>query len=448
MCVAGAAGAYFAGPYVPKWIAALKGDAKAKGGKDDLEKSAWTTAKVKRGTLISSVSATGRVVANLDVDIKCKSSGTVMEVPKDVSDSVKKGDLLVKLDPIDEQRNVDQSTVALQVADAKLASAQEMLSVAELQLVTDRQHVKANIKSMEAASTYASLKADRFKTLVATGSSTKEEYDAAHAAAVQSEMDFENAKIKDDEMKTAEKALEVKRQDVKLAAANVESARIALKIANQKLTETTIYSPIDGVVAVRNVQIGQIISSGISNVGGGTTLLTVSDLNTIYMYASVDESDIGKVANDQEVNITADSYPGRNFKGKVVRVSTRGLNVSNVITFETRIEVTSPNKRLLKPEMTGNVEIIAARRDDTLMVPAEAVGRKQGKRFVLIPKEDGTNEEREVELGINDGTTFEVVKGLTDEESIVYKKGEGESKWRADGRPRGPMLFGGGGGRR
>src|SRR5947207_2637179 len=118
MCIAGAAGAYFAGPYVPKWIAALKSDPKAKGGKDDPEKAAWATSKVKRGTLISSVSATGRVVANLDVDIKCKSSGTVVELPKDVSDPVKKanplvkgdkGDLLVRLDPIDEQRNVDQA---------------------------------------------------------------------------------------------------------------------------------------------------------------------------------------------------------------------------------------------------------------------------------------------------------------------------------------------------
>ena len=94
LCIATVSGGYFLGPYAPKWVAALKGDAKGKPGapvKDEAEKTQWTTAKVKRGTLVSSVAATGRVVANLDVDIKCKSSGTVVEVPKDVSDTVKKG---------------------------------------------------------------------------------------------------------------------------------------------------------------------------------------------------------------------------------------------------------------------------------------------------------------------------------------------------------------------
>src|SRR5205823_2038810 len=119
------------------WVASLKGDSKAKIGKDEAEKAAWTTVKVKRAPMVSSVAATGRVVANLDVDIKCKSSGIVIEIPRDISDPVHKGELLVKLDPIDEQRNVDQASVALKVADAKLASAKESLIVAEQTLLTD-----------------------------------------------------------------------------------------------------------------------------------------------------------------------------------------------------------------------------------------------------------------------------------------------------------------------
>ena len=231
---------------------------------------------------------------------------------------------------------------------------------------------------------------------------------------------------------------------MRLAQSEVESDRVALSIAQQRLSDTKVVAPIDGVVTSRNVQIGQIISSGISNVGGGTTVLTLSDLSRIFVLASVDESDIGKVADGQTVLVTADAFPDKRFRGKVARVAPRGVSASNVVTFEVKIEVTGRDKLLLKPEMTANVEILIAQKDDVVLVPAEAVSRRKTQRIVVAVNDDGTTEDRPVEVGINDGFSVEILSGLKEGETVQVRKGEAESSWRSGQRrlPGGPMMFG------
>jgi HlyD family secretion protein len=199
----------------------------------------------------------------------------------------------------------------------------------------------------------------------------------------------------------------------------------------------------DGVVASRNVELGQIISSAISNVGGGTTVLTLSDLSRVFVLVSVDESDIGKVQLGQKAVVTADAYPGKFFDGKVVRIATRGVNLSNVVTFEVKMEVIAEAKSMLKPEMTANVEITAAEMDDTLLVPAEAVVRKaRGKKFVTVVRDDGTKEEVPVEIGISDGTKTEITKGLDVGQTVVDYKGQSDSKWSGGQKSGGPPKMG------
>jgi HlyD family secretion protein len=348
----------------------------------DPAKPAAATAKAERGLVRLAVGSTGRVVSNLDVDIKCRASGEVKKLPFDVSDKVKTGDLLFELDPTDMQRVVDRAKAALAEAQARAR--------------------------------YARLKAGRLKQTMEKDLSSRDEYDAADAAALQAE-------------------------------AQAEAGRIALADAQQQLGYTRVVSPIDGVISARNVQIGQIIASGINNVGGGTTALTVSDLSRLFVMASVDESDIGKVAVGQPVVVTADAFPGRSFRGKVMQVAARGVNASNVVTFDVKIEVLSENKALLKPEMTANVEIVAAEKADALLVPVEAVARQRGKQTVRMLAAPGAEaQEREVETGINDGAKVEILKGLAEGETVVLNKAA-DSRWMGSAQPRppGPMFMGG-----
>ncbi len=109
-----------------------------------------------------------------------------------------------------------------------------------------------------------------------------------------------------------------------------------------------------------------------------------------------------------------------------------------MVTFEVRIEITDDNKSLLKPEMTANVEIIVAEKDNALTLPIEAVGRKKGQSVVTVLKPDGTTEERVVEVGINNGTLIEIVSGLSDNDTVVVKTGEMASQFNREGGPPGP----------
>jgi multidrug efflux pump subunit AcrA (membrane-fusion protein) len=136
------------------------------------------------------------------------------------------------------------------------------------------------------------------------------------------------------------------------------------------------------------------------------------------------------VAEDQVVNITADAHPGKQFQGKVVQIATAGVNASNVVTFEVKIEVLSENKALLKPEMTANVEIIVARKDEALLVPSDAVVRRKGGRFVTVA--DGlARKEEKVEVGLSNGTQTEIVSGLAEGQTIIVQKSGSQSRWNA-----------------
>jgi HlyD family secretion protein len=415
------------------------------------EASQTTTAAVTRGAVKLTVVSNGRVVANLDVDIKCKASGAIIKLPFDVSDPVKKGDLLLELDPVDQGRILKQTQVALEASESRLVTAQVNLAVAERALGTDRARAEANLNSAEVQAKDARSKADRENDLLAAKLASQEEYDTAETAAVQAASDLKGAKIKMDELATQEQALELSRQQVKLAEAEVEGDKIAESVAEDRLADTKVVAPMDGVVSARNVQIGQIISSAVSNVGGGTTVLTLSDLSHVFVLASVDESDIGKVAVGQAVSITADAYPGKEFDGSVVRIATTGVNASSVVTFEVKIEVTSSQKSLLKPEMTTIVEILCAENKDALLVPADAVVTKQGKRYVTVASGQ-TSTDQEVETGISDGVKTEILSGIKEGDVVSVHKGASESRWTAQQqqqRPAGfrPGMFGGGGGR-
>ena len=403
--------------------------------------------EVTKGNIFQAVASTGRVTSNLDVEIKCKAAGQIIELPHDdVSESVKKGDLLVQIDPIDQQRAVRQAEVQLDQSQAKQAQATQGLTIAQQTLETNREKVASQLKMTQAAAKDAQDKAQRRRSLFEQKLASPEDLQTAETAATQAQSEFRNAQIAEKDLKTQELALELKKEDVKLAQAQVEDDQITLSNAKQRLADTTVVAPIDGVISQLNVQKGQIISSGITNVGGGAPAMTLSDMSRIFVLASVDESDIGKVSMDQPVTITADAFSGKKFQGKVVRIATKGVNVSNVVTFEVKVEVTSQNKSLLKPEMTANVQIISASKENVLVVPVAALTRKKGKMLATVQLPGGQTEERTVQVGLTDGEKYEVLSGLKEGETVEYKKEEPQSKWRAGGRPPGMGMFPGGGG--
>jgi HlyD family secretion protein len=448
----------------------------------------YETVEVRKGSLSQTVNTDGRVEALLTVDVKSKASGAVERIlvneadvvtgPRIVEEPIsdlfdlplyepEKGQLLLELDPVDEQPNVNRSraqldaeTARLEQARAELARVTETveaeLSVAE----AERQAVESEIavvdaqrevtaQDIETARTNladSEAKLQRQRQLLAAKLTSQEEFESATTAAAKSRADLKQAEasLRGAEAKRAQararlvqaeakvisaragrRQIEVQRQVIALAASNVSIARVGYADAVRRLNETRITAPINGVIVKKYVDKGQVIAGGVSNVGGGTTLLTLADINRLFVMASVPEADIALVRDPegevrQSVRITADAYPGESFTGEVLYRVPQATTENNVTTVKVRIEVTDRNKRKLLPGMSTNVEILAQKREGILLVPAAAVQRGEGdKRFVYVIGEDGRPKPAPITPGISSATHVEVVKGLAEGQKIV-----------------------------
>ena len=394
------------------------------------------TIKVGRGTIDLKVSTTGKVVSNLDVEIKSKASGQITELPYDVSDKVTSGALLAVLDPVDERRNVYLREAALGSARARLIQAEQQLQITENDANTITSSTVAELEAARIKFAESTARMDRQEDLFRKKLISNEEMDVMRSEISASQRALREAEVRVAELVKLPRTIELRRQDVQLQQAALKQSLIDMENAQQRLTETKIFASMDGVITSRPVQTGQIIASGISNVGGGTSLMTLSDLSRLFVNANVDESDIGKVNVGQRATITADAYPGKRFRGKVVRVASKGVTNSNVVTFEVKLEVEGEGHDLLKPEMTANVDIQADRRQDVLVLPNEAIQFGREGYYVTLPSKDSTTSAPRLKIkpGITDGLNTEIAEGLEENQEIAVSSTM-QSRWArsADG---------------
>ena len=404
-------------------------------------------ARVEYHSLQQEVSCSGVIEANLEVEIKCKASGQIVELPYDISDPVKKGDLLLRVDPVDEERTVRQTTVKLEAAQAKLERAKLNLSLSEQNLVVSRKEATATLKGAQISCQDLRSKAARTAELLHKKYASIEESDSAEADAIQGETTLQKALAGMDSLKVQEAELELLRQDIKSAQADVDSIQVDLENAQQRLTETKVYAPTAGIVSSKLVQVGQIISSPTQNVSGGTSLLTLSDMSHVFVVASVDESDIGLVNPKQKATITVDGFTDDVFPGEVVQVGIKGKTNSNVVTFDTKIEILGDAKSKLRPSMTTDVKILIASKDNVLAIPSETIKRHGAEKYVEIPNTQpgGDPVKVSVKTGIDDGTYTEIVSGLKEGTAVIVPKEDTKENSNESGGPFGGPPPGGGG---
>ncbi len=388
------------------------------------------TARVVRGELTLYVEATGSVESNLDVDVKSKASGKVLELPRDVGDRVPQHvpgqndaqALLAALDPVDENRKVERARAARDAAAAALDQTQAALETARQNLKIKRLEVQAQIDSATAKKRLDDLNLQRRRELAAKNATTQNELDVAIAAASVAQANLDLALAGKESLRTLESTIQQRQAETELAKANLAATEAELAETQQRLSETRIYSPIAGVVTRRDVQEGQIIASGIINVAGGTTLMTVSDMSRMFVQAEVHESDIGHIVETgklgQEVTITADAYPGRPFTGKVVQITPRGVSDARVINFMVKVEVLDEQKNLLLPKMTTDVKILARRSKDVLLLPTACLHYDRDRSYVER-RTAGGFEKCYVRLGLSDGTQAEVLEGLAEGDEVA-----------------------------
>lgn len=382
---------------------------------------------VGRGRVEKAVDSSCRVVSNLEVDIKCRASGEVVTLPFDISQTVRKGELLCQLDPTDLKLAVRAAEVTVAQSTAKLAQAKYDLRYAEENLVTTRKKDESLLVAAKVKAANLRAKADRQTELVQQQLGSREELETAQTEAAAAENVLEAAQIAIDELKQQEIQIEYKREAAMMAEAQRQADQITLDTQKQQLAYTTVTAPMDGVVSALNVQKGTIVASGMSGFSGGTTIMTLSDLSRVFVIATVDESDIGGVRVGQQAKITVASFAGQEFAGQVMRIATKGVNSSNVVTFEVKIEVLDQRKNLLRPEMTGNAKVVQEERNNALLLPSAAIQQEDGRAFVTTP--DG--QQKTVELGLQGSESVEILSGLAEGDRVRVITAELPTRWKS-----------------
>lgn len=397
-----------------------------------VKKVDYETFVIKKDSITKSVFSTGRVEANLEVEIKCKASGEVIKLPYNISDRVKKGSMLLKLNPVSEQLSVKKGELRLIDTQTSLEKAEQEMEIFKKTLDMDIKKASLaldlNLNKLKDAENNFFRK----KKASDKGFLSKEDFDKANLELIQARNDVNKAKMDLKEKKEQVIQIKSKEIDIKSAKSKIELEKISFLEAHERLKETEIYSPIDGIVVSRNVQIGQIISSGISGMSGGTTVMTIADLSKIFVSASVDESDIGKIKINDEVNITVDAYPDEKFQGKVIQIASKGTVSGNVVIFQIKIEVTAKNKELLKSEMTASVEIITDTKKDVLVVSNDSLIRKNNRFYVKVFDNNNEKIEKPLKVGLKGNETTEVIKGLKPGEKVIIDEDDKKSKWKKD----------------
>jgi HlyD family secretion protein len=335
---------------------------------------------VRRGSLVETATASGKIEPDVQVEVKSRGSGQVLEVLVQEGDKVQADQVLVKLDPLYSQRDLDEAKVSREKVRADLASAIASVKQAEL----EAQNTKV---SEEVATKSASLGLG----------STDAARTAAHATAV------------------AQSNITLKKAQLAASQASLKTADLAVTNAEALLKEMTIYAPMAGTVLTVAVEKGTMVASALTNVNGGTAVMTVADLANLRIVGAIDQAQIGRVQPGQRVDIRVDAYADKVFAGVVDRVSPLGVETSSVVTFDVEIIIKDEKVGLLKSGMNADVEIVTSEQKDVLLVPLLAVQSRGRERYVRLQ----SGEERTVKIGGTDGTSMVVLEGLNDGDMVL-----------------------------
>jgi HlyD family secretion protein len=211
------------------------------------------------------------------------------------------------------------------------------------------------------------------------------------------------------------------RAKVSEARAQVAQAGAAVERAEEELTNATIRAPIRGTVLTRDVEIGSAVSS-ILNLGANASLvMTLGDIQQVFVRGKVDEADIGLITLGLPARITVESFKDTVFQGKVTQISPIGVDKDNVTTFEVEVSIDNPAHQL-KANMTANAEIVLEEHTDVLIVPEAAItydAQKQPSVEIADPVAAKGRRTVPVKIGIGNGTRTEVLEGLSAGDKVV-----------------------------
>lgn len=266
-------------------------------------------AVAERRSLEVRAEAAGNIEPIRVVEVRSKASGEILNLAVETGDFVRRGDLLAEIDPRDVRNALAQAEADLEVARARLATAQAQRKRSD-------ELLKANVIT---------------------------------------EQEYENTAF-----------------DEANARAQFVKAQTNLELARERMSDVRISAPMDGTIIEKSVEVGQIIASATGNVSGGTVLFRMADLAEMQVRVLVDETDIGKIRPGQTAQVTVEAYPDRRFRGEVYKIEPQAVVEQNVTMFPVLVHLDN-REGLLKPGMNAEVAIEIAQRTDVVTVPNAAI---------------------------------------------------------------------------
>lgn len=364
------------------------------------------TAKADEITIIETVSATGKIQPEIEVKISSEVSGEIIDLPVKEGQVVKKGQLLVKINP-------------------------DLYTSGYNRTISNLSGTKAGLSQADATFKEAKASYDRSKTLYDKGIISKSDWDKAIAT-------FESAKANKES-----------------AYYNVQSANATVKEAKDNLGRTTIYSPADGTISSLGVELGERVLG--TQQMTGTEILRVANLDNMEVEVDVNENDIVKISIGDSTNISVDAYLKKEFKGIVTSISnsaSTSTTADQVTNFKVKVRILKESYQDLlagkpanfspfRPGMTATVDIITTRKEKVIGVPISSVlvksdttatkpyeikdeaedkkvAAKNDKKFECVFVKEGNKAKiRVIKTGIQDDTNIEVVSGLKKGDVVI-----------------------------
>ena len=357
-------------------------------------------ANVERGDLARVVVATGKIEPLSKAEIKSKASGIVKKIYVDYGDRVKTGEVLAELDKV-------QLEAAVRASQANMEAAVAAKEEAEAAL--ERNKVDAEGPDVP----FLKLNMERAEQMLKDGVMSRSVVEDAQ----------KNYQLALNKQLSAQRNLAVSKAEIAKAEAQAAQARAALDNAQEDLRNSTIISPIDGLVLSRDVNVGDAVSSILILGSQATPIMTLGDVSEVYVQGKVDEADIGKVYLHQPARIVVESFKDKKFEGRVTKISPLGKEKDNVTTFEVRVSISNPTGEL-KANMSANAEILLEEKKNVLMAPEAAmIYDKDRSAQVEVPDAKGPNGKKKVsvKLGISNGVKTEILSGLNEKQQVILQ---------------------------
>lgn len=422
--------------------------------------------KAKLGSLVIPVTATGTVQANRFITIKSKASGQVDRIHVVEGQMVEQGAVLVELDPVDEKRRLEAAQANLDRARSAHAKARIAQENQKRDLPLQTKLAEARLRDAEARLKEAEFRWEKMKGYQESNVAGDVETvtaEAAHqiakAARDIAAVDLERARNNEEIL------LESAEQDVIQAEATLVTTQKEMDEAKLRLDETTIRARSAGMVYNIVIHQGEMIQSGTSGFTGGTPVMTLADINSVYVMAQVDEADIGSIRkiapdyarpgsstkmSDEEyaklaaermetmaggiVEVTVEAYRANTYQGVIERILPEPQRVNNALAFNVRVRLVGEKLQELIG-LQADLSFTTEKLDNVVLVKNEALFSEGRECYVFVPVKRGSrwSEERvQVRIGATDGTFTEIVNGLEAGQEVWVRRPQETAREREE----------------